>query len=1189
MRPTPLTLGTLTRSSIRHYWRISLAVAVGVATATAVITGALLVGDSMRGSLADLTTERLGLTESMVAPMSFFDAEGVVPDSKGSAALVYFPTGSAEFKSEFKSPQPATDASTGDAEPVFRRAGSIQIIGVDPDFWSLDSIGVRPTRLPDDNSIVLNDSAAQELGVQVGDRVTVRLPAEQAVPADSPLGRRDIMPEGLPRMEVVEIIQDRGLGRFSLIPSQEAPKNIYLSRSVIGDVLDRAGQANLLLLDRELTTPDLDIDIDDLGLDLRRVSQQFDGQVVFDYYTLTSDRLLVPDLVVDEVISELGSDNAAPITTYLANAIERVDESGTVLASIPYSTITALESSDDLPLNFDLPPESNSANSKKLSGNAPVVIPLVINDWAAEQLDAKVGTPLRIAYYEPEVENGKEIERYFDAVVTQVVPITQPNRPYRRRRGAQFSQPPTVYNDPDLTPLVPGVTDQDSISDWDLPFPLKRKINRADDDYWNNYRLTPKAFLPLEDGRRLFGSRFGETTSLRIDASVADDAESLKDRISERLSRRADELGWDVIPIRQQQLAASKGTTPFDGLFLALSFFVIAAAVLLIAMLMRLGLIQRTQQLGTLLAIGWTPKRTRRLLMAESASVSGVGAIAGVAGGCVYAWAVLWALRTTWVGAVTAAFLRFHYSPVSLVLGLLVGWFTAMVTLWITTRWMSKVSARQLLSGSELDSISVASRGSVLPKVAWGIAGFGVCLGLLGAISGGQAAAGGFIGGGMALLVAGQLMIFDRLQVRRKHKGSIGDFSIRNLAGQNASRRPLRSTMTIALMATASFLIVAISAFRLQPTQRGTGGFELMATTTQPVYVNLRDKQAREELLGRGPTDLNALLPIAMRMRLGQDASCNNLYQANQPTVIGVPSDFADVIASESTLVGFDWAKAAPSLPETQSLPETLTPTESPANASPWRRLSSPAAGTASDPIPVVIDQNTAMWSLQMTGGIGQVKSFQYQAGEPTFFQVVGLLSNSVLQGKLLIGEANFTTAFPNISGYQFFLFDVPPDQVDTFSSAIETELGDVGMDVSRSADVLAGMLAVQNTYLRTFQSLGALGLLLGTVGLAVAQVRSVIERRSEFAVLRSVGFTKRRLGRLVMTETAWLLLMGIGCGVLCAAVSVLPHAWISGTRPLIVEPALTVIAIMLFGMAAGLLAVRQISGMKLIDSLRAQ
>ena len=46
--------------SITHYWRINLAVLLAAAVATAVLTGALLVGDSVRGSLRDLTLERLG-------------------------------------------------------------------------------------------------------------------------------------------------------------------------------------------------------------------------------------------------------------------------------------------------------------------------------------------------------------------------------------------------------------------------------------------------------------------------------------------------------------------------------------------------------------------------------------------------------------------------------------------------------------------------------------------------------------------------------------------------------------------------------------------------------------------------------------------------------------------------------------------------------------------------------------------------------------------------------------------------------------------------------------------------------------------------------------------------------------------------------------------------------------------------
>ncbi len=221
-------------------------------------------------------------------------------------------------------------------------------------------------------------------------------------------------------------------------------------------------------------------------------------------------------------------------------------------------------------------------------------------------------------------------------------------------------------------------------------------------------------------------------------------------------------------------------------------------------------------------------------------------------------------------------------------------------------------------------------------------------------------------------------------------------------------------------------------------------------------------------------------------------------------------------------------------------------------------------------------------------GGIGETKSFEYHEGQPLHFQVVGLLSNSVLQGKLLIGEANFTTAFPDISGYRYFLADVPEEKKTEVAEIMEDRLGDVGMDVSDSATVLSGMLAVQNTYLKTFQSLGGLGLLLGTIGLAIAQMRNVIERRREIAVMRAIGFTQRRVSRIVLRETFWLLMVGIGCGALCAALAVIPHAWTQGIAPPVIKPLVIVAGILTFGMLAGVLAVRQVSRMPLSRSLTA-
>ena len=130
-------------------------------------------------------------------------------------------------------------------------------------------------------------------------------------------------------------------------------------------------------------------------------------------------------------------------------------------------------------------------------------------------------------------------------------------------------------------------------------------------------------------------------------------------------------------------------------------------------------------------------------------------------------------------------------------------------------------------------------------------------------------------------------------------------------------------------------------------------------------------------------------------------------------------------------------------------------------------------------------------------------------------------------------------------------------------------------------------MMAVQNTYLRTFQSLGGLGLLLGTIGLAIAQLRNILQRRNELAVMQAIGFTHGRLAKMVVGETASLLAMGIGCGVICAVLAVLPHAWSQGIVPPIGEPLLLVVAIFVFGLFAGVLAAIQVSRLRLLDSLR--
>ena len=941
----------------------------------------------------------------------------------------------------------------------------------------------------------------------------------------------------------------------------------------------------------------------DYGLRVERITQRFgDGPPVFDYYSLTSDRLLLSDAVVETVREALGADRAQPVLTYLANAIERIDvdpnqsetgdsetgDSETGERSIPYSTITAIDPSESLPLDFTLP--ADRAAAAGASGAAAEPVPVVLNSWAAERLRAKPGDRLRIAYFEPETDGGRETERTFEAVLTSVVPVTEPSTPFRRRRPAEFEQPPTRYNDPDLTPTVPGVTDQDSISDWDLPFRLEREISRADDEYWNHYRLTPKAFLPLAAGRKYFGSRFGQTTSLRIDRSVAEDVESLERQIAAALRKRQTELGFAAIPIKAQQLAASRGTTPFDALFLSLSTFVIVAALMLVALLFRLGMEQRATEYGTLLAVGMPSRRVAHIALGEGILIAVPGAILGVAAGIGYAAAVLWRLRTWFVGAVTVPFLDFHWTSLSLLGGFAAGVLMTIATIMLTTRRLRGAQVRPMLMGRlpEPRRRGAASRWLGWFTAACFLAALG--LGIAATQLGGPARAGAFVGGGMLLLCGILAAVYSRLtgwQVGSKRREVSGNYSLATLAWRSIGRNPLRSTLSIGLMAVACFLIVSMSVFQMRPTAAGVGGFDLIGQTAVPLYRDLGDPAVRSDLLGRDGEAAATAKIFGLRWRPGQDASCNNLYQASQPQVLGVPPEldawYAHAAAnaersSDAGPVPFDWAAAEESA--------TSGPAEA-GEGTPWKLLEQPARGTAEDPVPVILDQNTAMWSLQMRRGVGEVRGFTFDDGETRYFRVVALLSNSVLQGSLIVGEANFERLFPEVNGYSFFLIRAGEGaDAERLTGILETRLGDVGMDVVSSREVLAGLLAVQNTYLRTFQSLGALGLLLGTFGLAVVQLRNVLERKSELSLMRAVGFSRGRLASSVMTENAALLVVGIGCGVGAALATVIPYFVAGGEWPAIVEPLWMLAIVLVVGLLAGLLAVRRVLRMPLLANL---
>ena len=174
MRARDLVLRGLT-----YYWRTNLAVVAGVATAVAVLSGALLVGDSVRGSLRDLVVQRLGRTDQVIVASGFF-RETLADELRSTQTFGSMFSGGVPL---IVVPGFATGQESG------RRAGQVRVYGVDDRFWRFHGVGAVTG--PDDRQALLSPALAEELGTPPGGTVLVRVQRPSDIPLESVHGRKD--------------------------------------------------------------------------------------------------------------------------------------------------------------------------------------------------------------------------------------------------------------------------------------------------------------------------------------------------------------------------------------------------------------------------------------------------------------------------------------------------------------------------------------------------------------------------------------------------------------------------------------------------------------------------------------------------------------------------------------------------------------------------------------------------------------------------------------------------------------------------------------------------------------------------------------------------------------------------------------------------------------------------------------
>jgi ABC-type lipoprotein release transport system permease subunit len=820
--------------------------------------------------------------------------------------------------------------------------------------------------------------------------------------------------------------------------------------------------------------------------------------------------------------------------SYLANEMRAVDR------SLPYSMVSALD-----------PRNGHDWATLTLLDGTRAPVPgadgIVLNAWAAEDLEVDVGDTVEMTYF----------------VVGPHEELTEERTAFRVEGVAAMQG---LGADRTLTPAYPGIQDAEDISAWDPPFPVDLdRIRTRDELYWDRHGPAPKAFVAGATGRRLWSTRFGSTTAVRIGAPAGEALDRVETRFREALlARLSPEVsGLRFRPVKDEGLRAATGATDFSQLFLSFSFFLIVSAALLVGLLFRLGVEQRAGEIGLLLAVGYRVVRVRRQLLAEGALLAGLGGLVGLAGGVGFAGMMIVGLRTVWRPAVGSSELYLHVASSSLAVGWVSTLVVVLLAIYFAVRRLVRVPPPRLLAGA-LQRGGHRGAGRLSLWLVWG------CLGLALGISGGGLFLGSAISPGMAfgtgsLLLVSGLDFFSRwCRAPRRRRTAR---ALAGMAARNSAWSPGRSVLSVALVAAASFMIVVVEVFRVEPGRdleskdSGAGGFALLATSDVPLHQDLNRSEDRLAL-GFSVGDSAKLAEAEVyraRTVPGDDASCLNLYRPETPTLLGISREL-------TRRGGFRFSR-------------TLDLAE---GAEPWSLLEQPLEAGV---VPAITDAASAQWILKV--GLGQELVLKDEQGRPLRLRLVGLLEHSIFRSELLISEKLLLRHFPSRGGASYFLIETPAARAAEVAGLLEAGLDDFGFDATTTRERIAAYEAVQNTYLSTFQVLGGLGLLLGTVGLGIVLVRNVIERRGELATLRAFGFRRSRLAWIVLLENAFLLVVGVSLGSLGALAAVAPG--LAGRELPWPSLAATLTLVLAVGMLSSLAAVLGTLKVPLLPALKAE
>lgn len=1024
------------RSSLFYQFLITLFLA-------AIIAGSLLTGSSVRQTLKNNTENKLNNAGILISSgLRYFDPSlsGKVKEKLNVNCVSIFETKG--FSRNF---------NTGES------ALNVQVFGVKDDFFSFNpnsTISELKT-----GEVLINSKLAEQLNIGLGDDIIIRFKSISSIPLNAPFAP-DKDPQESLILSVGGIADEDAFANFSLGISQLKPLNVFLKLEDLKDAFEGKLKTNRLLIEANNSISESIVEstlkevlaIEDIGLQIREIKD-------LNQYEIISDRIFIDKSTIDVIKN--ASPKASPIITYLANSIEANGKQA------PYSFVSAL-------------PENINSEVPKDKG-------IILNQWLADDLQAKIGDSVNITYYVS--ENNRLVEEQSTFVVEKIVAIEK------------------QWADTQLMPDFPGISGSESCSNWDAGVAIDLdKIRDKDEDYWNEYKGTPKAFVNYSEGVKIWGNNFGPATALRF-SNVAES--QIRNELKGQLNPK--QLGFSIQDVYAQGISAAKNSVDFSTLFLSLSFFILASAILLLTLLVTSYFDQRKKQIKTLFALGFKNGTIAKMLLIETATVSFLASLIGVFLGIFINDLIIYALNSVWEGAVQTNTLTAYNDYQMLALAFLSTFLIALFVLYIKIKGFLKginEDKEEANIGRKAKAIQwlfpLSLLMAMIPFIAYLL--FPESATML-----------FFLGGSLVFI---SLLFFFRWIIFKfssaENKSSL---SLKRYAFLYYSFHPSKALSPIIFIAAGLFIIIITGANRKSfefdhlSNASGTGGYLIWAETMSPIEedLNIVSDRFATGLNQEKTVDLSFLQALKLE---GDDASCLNLNQIAAPSILGLDSD--EITKRQSF-----------------SIVNQLNDLDI---ENPWDALKIPAKNNI---IYGIADQTVLTWGLKLA--VGDTLSILGESGEPLHIVFVAGIKPSVFQGYILIGKENFLRFMPSISGSSIFLARGNPDKIEIYKQKLQELFGSYGIGIENTQDRLASFYEVTNTYLTVFMTLGGLGMLLGIFGLALIMIKNIDSRKSEYAFLIINGFTRNSLRKMVYKEYGVILLAGMITGTLPAFIATLP------------------------------------------------